>query len=131
MSIGPNLNPAPIETTSVEGTPAAPPVEPDGPSSRDAVVGIGAAVLIAGAALTLLARARFEFGPPLRLPRVGEVSEVTLSLSAVALLVLAYHVVVYSLGIEGFRAPMWAVLAGGACVIVGSLLLDAFEGSAP
>jgi hypothetical protein len=85
-----------------------------------------AAMVVGAAGLWAFAWARGEGRGP-RLAGVGAVSSTTLMVSGLACVGVAYHLVVHSLGITGFRAP-WPVALGVAGAAVGlSLAADAIE----
>ena len=87
---------------------------------------LGALLLVAGGAAALWA-ARSRSDKRIMIPVVGLLSQATLAVVGMSAVIGAYHVVVYALGIEGFRAPPGILLAVIGAAVGISLATDAFE----
>lgn len=86
---------------------------------------LGAVVACLGAAVLIAARR--DRPSPTALRWMDRMSRVTRGIAGLALLVVAYHFVVYALGLTQFRAPMPIALIGAAVAVLGSLGVDAME----
>lgn len=88
---------------------------------------IAAGLIAALGIAAILSGRRGAGGRRIVLPAVGPVSTVTFIVTGLALLAVAYHLVVHALDIRGFRAPM-GVAAGAALVaVLASLAADALD----
>lgn len=86
-----------------------------------------AAFLIAGG-VTLFARAgRSARRAAAEKLRLGWISDLSAALIGGVLVWLGYHLLVYTAGWAHFRAPVWAVWALAALVLIGTLLADALD----
>jgi len=89
-------------------------------------VALGAVVACVG--LFVLVAARRDRPSPAVLRWLDRLSRVTRVVLGMALVIVAYHIVVYALGLPQFRAPMPIVLIGAAVAVLGSAGVDAMEG---
>ncbi len=89
-------------------------------------VALGAVVACLG--LVVLVAARRDRPSPAALRWFDRLSRVTRVVLGMALVIVAYHIVVYALGLPQFRAPMPIVLVGAAVAVLGSAGVDAMEG---
>lgn len=96
-------------------------------TARIAALICAAALVAGGLYLMTVWRREGERALKVVLPGVGRVSELTLLVTGLACLWLAYHVAVYTLGASGFRAPAWVALAVGVGSVLASLGVDRLE----
>ncbi len=96
---------------------------------REALMLLGAAgLLVAGGALLLDARSSTP-KRALVVPGVGRASAVSHAVIGLACLGAAYHLVVHALGLAQFRAPLPVAVGVALVAIVGTLMVDKFEGA--
>lgn len=88
---------------------------------------IGAAALLAALGCAVMAAWRAPRAKPLRLARIGALSDVSHAAIGLALLFAAYHLFAHAISLAHMRAPLWIALPGAALVIAGSVALDALE----
>lgn len=89
---------------------------------------IAASVALAILGVWLMVVSRRATRPTwLALPGVGELSPVTLTVTGLASLLLAYHLFMYAARFDQFRAPLWIVLVVSLLAGGLSLLNDALE----
>ncbi|MDX2115664.1 MAG: hypothetical protein SFZ24_08605 [Planctomycetota bacterium] len=88
---------------------------------------VGGGALVAALGLWLLSRARRDTTEEIHLAGVGGLSSLTLSVSGLSCLALAYHAFAYAFNFTTFRAPMWIALVGALAAVLLSLLADKLE----
>jgi len=88
----------------------------------------GAALLaVLGVVLLIAPRCEGSWATRLRLAGVGTVSTITVLVSGLVCLVVAYQIGVRVFGVQTFRVPAWIAVGGGAAAVLLSLLTDAIE----
>lgn len=88
----------------------------------------GASMLaLLGVLLLVAPRREGSWATRLRLAGVGEVSTVTVLVSGLVCLVIAYQIGARALGVHPFRVPVWLAVGGGAMAVALSLVTDAIQ----